>query len=131
MNAIPSADQFANSDVQILRFREAGDVTLYLYLRNARIEDRWLGLHPREFALFWWLAEHPGQRMTSQQLQAGFWPIDIAPESGGIAMLMARVRAKLEAFGLACLIAAHPDGGYFLDVPAEGAVCCIAAGEPD
>lgn len=119
MNAIPSADQFANSDVQVPRFREAGDVTLDLYLCDARIEDRWLGLHPREFALFWWLAEHPGKRMTSQQLQAGVWSIDVAPETGSVAMLMARVRAKLDCFGLSRLIATHRDGGYFLDAPID------------
>jgi two-component system OmpR family response regulator len=30
---------------------------------------------------------------------------------------VARVRAKLEPFGLARMLATHPDGGYFLDAP--------------
>ncbi len=60
MNAIPDQDRFPRSDVTIPRFREAGDVTLDLAHRDARVEDRWLALHPREFALLWRLAERPG-----------------------------------------------------------------------
>jgi DNA-binding response OmpR family regulator len=117
MNAVPAPRQFPASDVMIPRFREAGDVTLDLLHRDGRVDDRWLALHPREFALLWRLAQQPGERITRQQLLAEVWRIHFEPESNSVAVHVARVRAKLEPFGLARLIGTHPDGGYFLDVP--------------
>lgn len=117
MNAITAPDQFPDSDVMIPRFREAGDVTLDLFHRDGRIEDRWLGFNPREFALLWRLAEQPGERMTRRQLLAEVWRIHFEPETNSVAVHVARVRSKLEPFGLARLIGTHPDGGYFLDAP--------------
>jgi DNA-binding response OmpR family regulator len=121
MNAIlPAGPRSGNtgapcSDVMIPRFREAGEVTLDLFHRDGRIADRWLAFHPREFALVWRLAEHPGERMTRRQLLAEVWRIHIDPETNSVAVHVARVRAKLEPFGLSRLIATHPQGGYFLD----------------
>lgn len=117
MNAITQPAQCPGSDVMIPRFRDAGDVTLDLFHRDGRIDDRWLGLHPREFALIWQLAQQPGVRMTRRQLLAEVWRIHFEPETNSVAVHVARVRAKLEPFGLSRLIATHPDGGYFLDAP--------------
>lgn len=129
MNAITRADQFPESEVMIPRFREAGDVTLDLFHRDGRVEDRWLGLHPREFALLWRLAQQPGERLTRQQLLAEVWRIHFDPETNSVAVHVARVRAKLESFGLARLIGTHPEGGYFLDLPAGlGPVSACLAG---
>lgn len=118
MNAILSAGRFTDSDEMIPRFREAGDVMLDLFHRDGRVDDRWLGLHPREFALIWRLAEHPGECMTQRQLLAEVWRINFEPAANSVAVHVARVRAKLEPFGLARLIATHLDGGYFLDASA-------------
>lgn len=117
MNAVLAHDQFPGSGVMMPRFREAGDVTLDLFHRDGRVDDRWLALHPREFALLWRLAEQPGERITRQQLLAEVWRIHFEPETNSVAVHVARVRAKLEPFGLMRLIGTHPDGGYFLDVP--------------
>lgn len=117
MNAPRPFGQFPDHDVMIPRFREAGDVTLDLFHRDGRVDDRWLALHPREFALLWRLAEQPGQPITRQQLLAEVWRIHFEPETNSLAVHVARVRAKLEPFGLARLIGTHPDGGYFLDAP--------------
>jgi DNA-binding response OmpR family regulator len=117
VNAPPPFGHFPDHDVMIPRFREAGDVTLDLFHRDGRVDDRWLALHPREFALLWRLAEQPGQPITRQQLLAEVWRIHFEPETNSLAVHVARVRAKLEPFGLARLIATHPDGGYFLDAP--------------
>ncbi|MFN3864972.1 MAG: winged helix-turn-helix domain-containing protein [Erythrobacter sp.] len=108
---------FPDSDTLIPRFREAGDVTLDLLHRDGRVVDRWLGLHPREFELLWRLAQQPGQRMTRRQLLADVWRITYEPETNSLAVHVARVRAKLEPFGLSRIVATHPEGGYFLDVP--------------
>lgn len=117
MNSIPVNGLFPASDTLIPRFRDAGDVTLDLFHRDGRVEDRWLGLHPREFELLWRLAEQPGERLTRQQLLADVWRITFEPETNSVAVHVARVRAKLQPFGLARMLATHPDGGYFLDAP--------------
>lgn len=108
---------FPDGDALIPRFREAGDVTLDLFHRDGRVEDRWLGLHPREFELLWRLSEQPGEPLTRRQLLADVWRISFEPETNSVAVHVARVRAKLEPFGLARILATHAEGGYYLDVP--------------
>lgn len=115
MNAIAWPGQFHDFDVETPRFREAGDVTLDLLHRDGRVMDRWLGLSLREFALLWRLAETPGVPVPRQQLLADIWRIHFEPETDSLAVHVARVRAKLEPFGLARLVAVHPEGGYLLD----------------
>ena len=117
MNAMPPFGQFPQRDVMSPRFREAGEVTLDLFHRDGRVDGHWLAFTHREFALLWQLAERPGQPITREQWLAAGWRIDVEPETSSLAIHVARVRAKLEPFGLASLIAAYPDGGYFLDAP--------------
>lgn len=114
-----SFNTFPDDDAFIPRFREAGDVTLDLLHRDGRVDDRWLGLHPREFGLFWRLAQEPGQRVSKRRLLADVWRISFEPETNSVAVHVARVRSKLQPFGLARLVATHPDGGYYLDAPAS------------
>jgi len=116
VNSMSLNGLFPDGDTLIPRFREAGDVTLDLFHRDGRVEDRWLGLHPREFELLWRLAEQPGERLTRRQLLADVWRITFDPETNSVAVHVARVRAKLEPFGLARMLATHPDGGYFLSM---------------
>ncbi len=106
-----------DDDALIPRFVEAGDITLDLLHRDARVDDRWLGLHPREFGLLWRLAQEPGQRVSKRQLLADVWRISFEPETNSVAVHVARVRSKLQPFGLSRLVATHPEGGYFIDVP--------------
>lgn len=126
MNAPLQPGRLPGSDMLIPRFREAGDVTLDLFHRDGRVADRWLALHPREFALFWRLAQQPGERLSRRQLLADVWRIAFEPETNSLAVHVARVRAKLEPFGLAGLIATHPDGGYFLDAPIDAGAYRLA-----
>ena len=100
MNAVP---QFPGSDTLIPRFREAGDLTLDLFHRDGRVEDRWLGLHPREFELLWRLAEQPGQRTTREQLLADVWRIHFKPETNSLTVHVARVRARRAGAGCGLL----------------------------
>ena len=117
MNAPPPFGQFPGLDFPALRFREAGDVTLDLAHRDARVVDCWLALGEGEFALLWQLAEAPGNRVTGCQPAPGDWPLLPVPETpGSLAHHAAGLRAKLEPFGLAGLIAADPDGGFALDL---------------
>lgn len=114
MNSMVVNQIFPADDTLIPRFREAGDVTLDLFHRDGRVDDRWLGFHPREFELLWRLAEQPGQRLTRKQLLADVWRINFDPQTNSLAVHVAR---KLELFGLASILATHPEGGYFLDAP--------------
>lgn len=125
MNAILHPDWLPDIGPNTSRFREAGYVTLDLSHRDGRVEASWLGLHPREFALLWRLAEQPGDLLTQRQLLADVWRSDFEPATNIVLVHVARVRAKLKPFGLARLIATHRDGGYFLDLPPEQDSCCI------
>ncbi len=119
MNSIAAYNLVPDEDALIPRFREAGDITLDLFHRDGRVADRWLGLHPREFGLLWRLSEQPGVPMSRRQLLADVWRITIEPETNSVAVHVARVRAKLQAFDLQAILVTHPDGGYLLDVPSD------------
>ena len=119
MNTNPAYNIFPEDDALIPRFREAGDVILDLLHRDGRVEDRWLNFHPREFELLWRLAHEPGKRLSKQQLLADVWRITFEPETNSLAVHVARIRAKLQPFGLAQILVTHPDGGYLLDAPAD------------
>lgn len=97
------------------RFREVGDVTLDLMHRDGRVEDRWLGLHPREFQLLWRLLESPGEPVSRRQLLSEVWRIDYEPNTNSVAVHVARVRSKLAVYGLSGILLTHPDGGYLVD----------------
>lgn len=117
MNAPPPIGLFPASAVVIPRFREAGDVTLDLMHRDGRVDDCWLALKPREFALLWRLAQQPGEPIAQAQLLADVWHLDFVPKTNSLAVHIARLRAKLAPFGLAQLIGTSRDGGYFIDAP--------------
>lgn len=117
MSSTLAYNVFPDSDSLIPRFREAGDVTLDLLHRDGRVEDRWLSLHPREFELLWRLAQEPGKCLSKRQLLADVWRITFEPHTNSVAVHVARVRAKLQPFGLSRILATHPEGGYYLDAP--------------
>ncbi|HEX5644169.1 MAG TPA: winged helix-turn-helix domain-containing protein [Erythrobacter sp.] len=101
----------------ISRFIEVGDVTLDLFHRDGRVEDCWLHLHPREFELLWRLAQSPGERLSRQQLLAEVWRIEQDPGTNSLAVHVARLRSKLDQFGLGNMLVTHREGGYLLDAP--------------
>ncbi len=88
---------------------------LDLFHRDGCIAREWLGLHPREFELLWRLAQSPGQRLSRRRLLSDVWRIDHDPETNRVEVHVARIRAKLNRFGLSWLIATDPAGGYLLD----------------
>lgn len=117
MNTSSVREMWPGNDELIPRFIEAGDVTLDLFHRDARVEDRWLRLHPREFELLWRLAQTPGERLSRKQLLAEVWRIKQEPGTNSLAVHVARVRGKLDQFGLGRMLMTHPEGGYYLDAP--------------
>lgn len=92
-----------------------GPIALDLFYRDARIGDRWLSLHPREFLLLWRLAECPGERVTRAQLFREVWRLRHVPETNSVEVHISRLRAKLAEVGLGELVRTDPLGGYCLD----------------
>lgn len=100
------------------RYRAAGPVHLDLFHRDASVAGRWLGLHPREFALLWQLAEEPGARITRRQLLADVWRLNHEPETNRVEVHVSRLRGKLATAGLQAIVATDPRGGYHLAIDA-------------
>ena len=126
MNTAKAPSFSAQTEGMMPRFREVGDVTLDLFHRDARVDDRWLGLHPREFELLWRLAETPGERLTRRELLAQVWRIEHEPNTNSVAVHVARVRAKLAPFDLSQILVTHPDGGYFVDAAPDASAFSFA-----
>ncbi|MEM7780905.1 MAG: winged helix-turn-helix domain-containing protein [Pseudomonadota bacterium] len=117
MSSNAASRLIAANDATLPRFRIVGDVTLDLFHRDGRVDDKWLGFHPREFELLWRLSETPGERVTKKQLLVDVWRINFEPETNSVAVHVARVRSKLEPHGLVGLLATHAEGGYYIDTP--------------
>lgn len=101
------------------RLLHAGPVLLDLFHRDARAAGRWLGLHPREFEVFWHLAERAPEPVSQHRLLREVWRLDFDPETNRVAVVVCRLRAKLRAVGLRGLIATVPGHGYLLGAPHE------------
>ena len=95
----------------------AGPVTLDLFHRDGRLGERWLGLHPREFALLWRLAETPGERVARGQLLRDVWRLEHLPPTNSLEVHVSRLRAKLHVARCGWLVETHPQGGYRLAAP--------------
>ncbi len=100
------------------RSRAAGPLTLDLLDRDARIDQRRLRLHPREFALLWRLAALPGEWTNQADLRRELWGQLFRPETNSLAVHISRLRARLRDFGVTALIETARDGCYRLRLPA-------------
>ena len=98
------------------RKRTVGPLTLDLFHRDARAGERWLALHPREFALLWRLADQPGERVARKTLLADVWRLAHIPETNSLEVHVWRLRAKLALAKAAWLIETDPQGGYRLAI---------------
>lgn len=87
-----------------------GALRLELVARDGFVAGRRLGLHPREFALLWRLAECPGETVGADALIADVWNLSSRPETNSLAVHISRLRAKLRIAGLDGLLASAADG---------------------
>lgn len=94
--------------------RVAGPLVLDLFHRDARLKDRWIGLHPREFGLLWRLAETPHRQVSRKELLQDVWRLKHEPETNSLEVHVSRLRAKLAVSRLGWLVQTHPEGGYQL-----------------
>lgn len=97
---------------QLPRHQRIGPVTLDLFHRDARVGGTWLGLHPREFALLWRLAETPHRPVSKRELLRDVWRLSHAPETNSLEVHVSRLRAKLAVSKLGWLVQTHEGGGY-------------------
>jgi DNA-binding response OmpR family regulator len=79
------------------------------------VAGRRLGLHPREFALLWRLAECPGEDVSCAALVSDVWRLAARPETNSLAVHVSRLRAKLRVAGLDGMLASTAEG-YRLDL---------------
>jgi len=107
-------ERMADNASRLSRETRAGPVTLDLFHRDGRVEDRWLGLHPREFALLWHLAETKGQVVSRADLLMAVWRLKHDPGTNSLEVHVSRLRTKLNAAGVKGLIETDPAGGYRL-----------------
>ena len=91
-----------------------GPLRLDLIAREALVSGRGAGLHPREFALLWRLAQIPGEPLSPRQLLGDIWHLSFRPETNSLAVHISRLRSKLRQSGLDGLIETTADGGYRL-----------------
>lgn len=100
----------------VARQRQIGALLLDLVRRDGLVAGRALGLHPREFALLWRLADEPGRAVSAALLLRDVWQLRFRPETNSLAVHVSRLRAKLRLAGLDGLIETGPEGGYRLAV---------------
>ncbi len=96
------------------RFRQHGPVRLDLLAREAFVAGRALGLHPREFALLWRLAETPGEAVGAAELLYDVWRLSFRPETNSLAVHVSRLRSKLRLAGVDGLVETTDEGCYRL-----------------
>ncbi|MFM5947655.1 MAG: winged helix-turn-helix domain-containing protein [Novosphingobium sp.] len=96
------------------RYRQHGAVQLDLLARDALVAGRAVGLHPREFALLWRLAECPGEAVGTPELLYDVWRLSFRPETNSLAVHLSRLRAKLRTAGVDGLVETLPGGCYRL-----------------
>ena len=119
MNALSFLDSFRIVDLSASRFRVAGYVTLDVVHRDGRVEDKWLGLLPREFALLWRLAEEPGWPVSDGDLAVAMGYSSRESGHKWLLQCASELERKLAGLGVVGLVEAHRDGGYVL-VPPKG-----------
>ena len=102
----------AISACKLPRRRQIGRVTLDLCHRDVIVDERWTGLHPREFELLWRLTESRGALVTRKRLLKDVWRLEHDPETNNVEVHISRLRSKLAVMGVAGLVTTDPGGGY-------------------
>lgn len=103
------------------RYRQHGALKIDLLEREAYVAGRPVGLHPREFALLWRLADHPGEAVSARELLCDVWRLIFRPETNSLAVHVSRLRAKLRISGIDGIVETLADGSYRLAPPCAAA----------
>ncbi|MEG4806677.1 two-component system response regulator RppA [Microcoleus sp. F8-D3] len=92
---------------------------LHLHLDTLTVERQGatVSLSCREFQLFEYFMRHPRQVLTRNQIEQGVWEWGTEPESNAIAVLVRKLRQRLQAVGSADWIESIYGMGYRLTSP--------------
>lgn len=91
-----------------------GDLTVYTASRQVFRGGREIELTAREYDLLEYLARHPGQVLTKEQIFSQVWGYDVDVESEAIKVYISYLRRKLNVEGAPDLIHAVRGVGYML-----------------
>ncbi|HEY3188387.1 MAG TPA: response regulator transcription factor, partial [Solirubrobacteraceae bacterium] len=84
----------AAADTEPLRF---GELEIDPHARRVRVRGEEVHLTQREFDLLEFLARHPGQVFTRDQLMDAVWQFPFYTDTSTVTVHVRRLRAKLEA----------------------------------
>jgi DNA-binding response OmpR family regulator len=73
-----------------------GDLVIDLQKREVTVGNRQVNLTTKEFDLLWFLANHPNQVFTREELSSKVWEDYYAGNPGTINVLVCRLRDKIE-----------------------------------
>ncbi|MEG3895933.1 MULTISPECIES: two-component system response regulator RppA [unclassified Microcoleus] len=92
---------------------------LHLHLDTLTVERQGatVSLSSREFQLLEYFMRHPRQVLTRNQIEQGVWEWGTEPESNAIAVLVRKLRQRLQAVGSADWIESIYGMGYRLTSP--------------
>jgi two-component system OmpR family response regulator len=74
----------------------AGDITLDLVTREARVGGQPVELQPREFTLLDFLLRHAGRPVTKTMILEHVWDYSFDPQTNVVDVLVHRLRAKID-----------------------------------
>ncbi|WP_442888587.1 response regulator transcription factor [Congregicoccus parvus] len=74
----------------------AGDITLDLVTRTAKVGEEKVELQPREFTLLAYLLRNAGRPVTKTMILEHVWDYSFDPQTNVVDVLMHRLRAKID-----------------------------------
>ncbi|MCB2060214.1 MAG: winged helix-turn-helix domain-containing protein [Novosphingobium sp.] len=113
------ATRLAKHADMLPRYRDVGALRLDLFAREGFAGGQPLGLHPREFALIWRLADTPDEPVGKETLLRDVWRLQHMPETNSLAVHISRLRDKIRIARLPELVRTAPSGGYVLAMPKQ------------
>jgi len=74
-----------------------GEMTINPVSREVKLEEKPVSLTSKEFDLLYFLASHPGQVFSREQLMDQVWDYSYSAEYGTVTVHIRRLRSKIEA----------------------------------
>lgn len=93
------------------------DLALHLGTLTVQRQDASTQLSAREFQLMEYFMRHPQQILTRDQIEQALWEWNMQPESKAVAILIHRLRSRLQALGAETWVQTVYGMGYRLAVP--------------
>ncbi|MDG2618050.1 response regulator transcription factor [Thermoleptolyngbya sichuanensis A183] len=93
------------------------DLQLHLATLTVQRQGVSIQLSTREFQLMEYLMRHPQQVLTRDQIERALWEWNMQPESKAVAILIHRLRSRLQPLGAETWVQTVYGMGYRLSVP--------------